>query len=81
MSSVNRPTSKYGDIAIYHERSWIDRKAGVPIRRRMWKGRVPHPFQNEVAYSLRPINASQERGFTPPRKKRGRKSKQIEKQI
>lgn len=75
MSSVNRPTSKYGDIAIYHERKWIERKRGAPIRRRMWKGRTPHPFREADDLVLKPINASQEENFIPPRRKRGRKLK------
>lgn len=73
MSSVNRPTSKYGDIAIYHNRKWIERSRGAPVRRRMWKGRTAHPFSEAHGLTLKPINASQEKGFAPPKRKRGRK--------
>lgn len=80
MSSANRPTSNknvqsYGnDIAIYDNRKWIERrKDGGRKKRSMWKGRTPHPFSEAEGLSLKPINASQEKGFKPPRKKRGRK--------
>lgn len=76
MNSANRPTSKDGGLETYNTRRWIDRVNGVPTRRRMWKGRTPHPFHEADGMKLKPINASQEKGFRPPKRKRGRKVRQ-----